>query len=188
MGSPIPKFQLGFNNSVTYKNFDLNVFFSANVGNKVFNQLLISQTNPQNNTSYFRSVLNYAQVVYKDPTESTANIYNAYVKNPDTKIVSLRNDNTNENGRPSDLFIENGSFIKCKNISLGYRVPEALLAKAHLYALRFYVTVSNAFMITNYSGMDPEIGSWNPLQAGWDNGYYPQPRTFTIGANLNLTR
>lgn len=188
LGSPIPKFQFGFNNSVTYKNFDLNLFFSANVGNKVFNQLLISQTNPQNNTSYFRSVLEYARVAYKDPNESTANIYNAYVTNPNTKIVGLRNDNTNENSRPSDLYIQDGSFIKCKNISLGYRVPEAILAKAHMHALRFYVTVSNAFMITNYSGMDPEIGSWNPLQAGWDNGYYPQPRTFTIGANLNLTK
>lgn len=188
LGSPIPKFQLGFNNSFSYKNFDLNVFFSSNVGNKVFNQLLISQTNPQNNTNYFRSVLDYAQVAYKDPNESTANIYNAYVTNPNTKIPGLRNDNTNENGRPSDLFIEDGSFIRCKNISLGYRVPETLLKKAHVHALRFYVTVSNAFMITNYSGMDPEIGSWNPLQAGWDNGYYPQSRTFTIGANLNLTR
>lgn len=188
LGSPIPKFQFGFNNSFSYKNFDLNVFFSSSLGNKVFNQLLITQTNPQNNTNYFRSVLDYAQVEYKDPNESTANIYNAYVKNPNTKIVGLRNDNTNENGRPSDLFIEDGSFIKCKNISLGYRVPESLLSKAHIHALRFYVTVSNAFMITKYSGMDPEIGSWNPLQAGWDNGYYPQPRTFTIGANLNLTR
>jgi TonB-linked SusC/RagA family outer membrane protein len=188
LGSPIPKFQLGFNNSFSYKNFDLNVFFSSNVGNKVFNQLLITQTNPQNNTSYFRAVMNYAQVAYKDPTESTSNIYNAYVTNPNTKIVGLRNDNTNENSRPSDLYIEDGSFIKCKNISLGYRLPEALLSKVHMHALRFYVTVANAFMITNYSGMDPEIGSWNPLQAGWDNGYYPQPRTFTIGANLNLTR
>ncbi|MCS3796195.1 SusC/RagA family TonB-linked outer membrane protein [Niastella sp. OAS944] len=188
LGSPIPKFQFGFNNSVTYKNFDLNVFFSASLGNKVLNQLLITQTNPQNNTSYFRSVLDFAQVAYIDPKESTSNIYNAYVKNPNTKIPGLRNDNTNENDRPSDLFIEDGSFIKCKNISLGYRVPEALVKKAHVHALRFYVTVSNAFMITKYSGMDPEIGSWNPLQAGWDNGYYPQSRTFTIGANLNLTR
>jgi TonB-dependent starch-binding outer membrane protein SusC len=188
LGSPIPKFQFGFNNSFTYKNFDLNVFFSASLGNKVFNQLLITQTTPQNNTSYFRSVMGYAQVAYKDSTESTANLYNTFVKNPNTKIPGLRNDNTNENDRPSNLFIEDGSFIKCKNISLGYRVPEKILAKAHMHALRFYVTVSNAFMITKYSGMDPEIGSWNPLQAGWDNGYYPQPRTFTIGANLNLTR
>jgi len=188
LGSPLPKFQLGLNNSFSYKNFDLNIFFSSSVGNKVFNQLLISQTNPQNNTNYFRSVMNYAQVAYKDPNASTTNFYNGYVKNPDTKIVGLRNDNTNENSRPSDLYIEDGSFIKCKNITLGYRIPETILSRVHMHALRFYMTVSNAFTITKYSGMDPEIGSWNPLQAGWDGGYYPQPRTFTIGANLNLTR
>ncbi len=188
LGSPLPRFQLGFNNSFTYKNFDLNVFLSSSLGNKVFNQLLISQTNPQNNTNYFRTVMDYARVEYKEPGASPANFHNAYVSNPNTKIVGLRNDNTNENSRPSDLFIEDGSFIRCKNITLSYRFPGKLLSKAHIHALRVYMTVSNAFIITNYSGMDPEIGSWNPLQAGWDGGYYPQPRTFTIGANLNFTR
>ncbi|MBV4358737.1 SusC/RagA family TonB-linked outer membrane protein [Pinibacter aurantiacus] len=186
LGSPLPKAQFGLNNTFTYKNFDFNFFFTSSIGNKVFNQLLISQTNPQNNTNYFKSVLDYAQVVYKDPNGSPSNIYNAFVKNPNTKIVGLRNDNTNENSRPSDLYIEDGSFIRCKNITLGYRLPARLLSKAHINALRVYGTVTNAFIITNYSGMDPEIGSWNPLQAGWDGGYYPQPRTFTVGLNLNL--
>ncbi|MGN6353686.1 MAG: SusC/RagA family TonB-linked outer membrane protein, partial [Parafilimonas sp.] len=188
LGSPLPKFQFGFNNSFTYKNFDLNIFFSGSYGNKVFNQLTISQTYPGNNTNYFKSVLGYARVEYVDPNGSHADVNNAYVSNPNTKIVGLRNDNTNENLRPSDLYIENGSFIRCKNITLGYRLPEKLLSKAHIHALRVYATVSNAFIITNYSGMDPEIGSWNPLQAGWDGGYYPQPRTFTFGLNLNLTK
>lgn len=188
LGSPLPKFQFGFNNSFTYKNFDLNIFFSGSYGNKVFNQLTISQTYPGNNTNYFKSVLGYARVAYVDPNGSHSDVNNAYVSNPNTKIVGLRNDNTNENLRPSDLYIENGSFIRCKNITLGYRVPEKLLSKAHIHALRVYATVSNAFIITNYSGMDPEIGSWNPLQAGWDGGYYPQPRTFTFGVNLNLTK
>jgi TonB-dependent starch-binding outer membrane protein SusC len=86
------------------------------------------------------------------------------------------------------LYIEDGSFIKCKNITLGYRVPDRILAKARMHALRIYATVSNAFIITKYSGMDPEIGSWNPLQAGWDGGYYPQPRTYTFGVSLNLNK
>jgi hypothetical protein len=86
------------------------------------------------------------------------------------------------------LYIEDGSFIRCKNITLGYRFPERLLSRAHLRSLRVYATVTNAFIITKYSGMDPEIGSWNPLQAGWDGGYYPQPRTFTFGVNVNLTK
>lgn len=188
LGSPLPKYQFGFNNSFTYKDFDLNIFFSGSIGNKVFNQLTISQTYPGNNTNYFKDVLGYARVEYVDPNASHADVNNAYVSNPDTKIVGLRNDNTNENLRPSDLFIEDGSFIRCKNITLGYRVPERLLSKVHMHTLRVYATVSNVFIITNYSGMDPEIGSWNPLQAGWDGGYYPQPRTFTLGVNLNLTK
>jgi len=188
LGSPLPKFQFGFNNSFTYKDIDLNIFFSASLGNKVLNQLTISQTYPRNNTNYFKSVLDYARVEYLDPNASHADVNNAYVSNPNTKITGLRNDNTNENLRPSDLFIEDGSFIRCKNITLGYRVPERILSKAHIHALRIYATVSNAFIITKYSGMDPEIGSWNPLQAGWDGGYYPQSRTFTFGVNLNLTK
>jgi TonB-dependent starch-binding outer membrane protein SusC len=188
LGSPLPKFQFGLNNSFTYKDFDLNIFLSGSYGNKVFNQLTISQTYPRNNTNYFKSVLDYARVEYVDPNGSRTDVNNAYVSNPNTTITGLRNDNTNENLRPSDLFIEDGSFIRVKNITLGYRLPQRLLSKAHIHALRIYATVSNAFIITDYSGMDPEIGSWNPLQAGWDGGYYPQPRTFTIGANLNLTK
>ncbi|HKO79086.1 MAG TPA: SusC/RagA family TonB-linked outer membrane protein, partial [Chitinophagaceae bacterium] len=188
LGSPLPKYQFGFNNSFTYKDFDLNIFFSANLGNKVLNQLTISQTYSGNNTNYFKSVLGYARVEYLDPNAPRNDINNAYVSNPNTKIPGLRNDNTAQNLRPSDLYIEDGSFIRCKNITLGYRLPQKLLSKAHIHALRIYATVSNAFIITDYSGMDPEIGSWNPLQAGWDGGYYPQPRTFTFGINLNLTK
>lgn len=188
LGSPLPKFQFGLNNSINYKDFDLNIFLSANLGNKVFNQLTISQTYSGNNTNYFKSVLGYARVEYVDPNAAHDDVNNAYVSNPNTKIPGLRNDNTNENLRPSDLYIEDGSFIRCKNITLGYRLPERILSKAHIHALRIYATVSNAFTITKYSGMDPEIGSWNPLQAGWDGGYYPQSRTFTVGINLNITK
>lgn len=189
LGSPLPKYQLGLNNSFTYKNFDFNIFFSANVGNKVFNQLTIQQENPQNNTSYFTSVLNYAKLALINPNGDPNNVNNVYVTNPNTKIVGLRNDNTNENLRPSDLYIQDGSFVRCKNITLGYRFPQSLkfMQKA-LQTARIYITVTNAFLITKYKGMDPEIGSWNPLQAGWDAGYYPQPRTFTIGVNLGLTK
>ena len=188
LGSPLPKFQFGFNNSITYKDFDLNIFLSASLGNKVLNQLTISQTYPRNNTNYFKSVMNYAKVEYIDPNGARDDINNAYVSNPNTTIPGLRNDNTNENLRPSDLYIEDASFIRCKNITLGYRIPAKILSKAHIHALRVYATVSNAFIITKYTGMDPEIGSWNPLQAGWDGGYYPQSRTFTFGLNLNLTK
>jgi len=188
LGSPIPKFQFGFNNSVNYKGFDLNIFFSGSVGNKVFNQLPVSQNNPLNNTNYFTGVLNYAKTALINPNGDPTNVNNVYVTNPNTTIISLRNDNTNENTRFSNLALEDGSFIRCKNITVGYNLPQTLLTKAHLYALRLYANISNVFTITKYTGMDPEVGSWNPLQAGYDGGYYPQSRVFTIGASVKLTK
>jgi TonB-dependent starch-binding outer membrane protein SusC len=186
LGSPLPKFQGGINNNFTFKNFDLNIFFSGNYGNKVFNQVAVTQTNSQNNTNYFAAVLNYARVALVDPAGSASDVNNVYVTNPNTTIAGLRQDNTNDNNRSSTLFLEDGSFLKCKNITLGYKLPQSILSKIHVNAFRIYGTVTNVFTITKYTGMDPEIGSWNPLQAGWDNGYYPQPRVFTIGANISF--
>jgi len=186
LGSPLPKFQYGINNTFNYKNFDLNIFFSGNYGNKVFNQIRVSQTDPGNNTNYFTDVLNYAKLALVDPNGSATDVNNVYVTNPKTTIKGLRNDDTNGNNRPNSLFIEDASFLRCKDITLGYRFQESLLSKISVHSVRVYATVTNAFVITKYKGMDPEIGSWNPLQSGWDGGYYSQPRVFTVGANITL--
>ncbi|MBB6130651.1 SusC/RagA family TonB-linked outer membrane protein [Mucilaginibacter lappiensis] len=186
LGSPIPKFQYGINNTFSYKNFDLNIFFSGSYGNKVFNQVAVPENDPGNHATFFTSVLNYAKLALVDPNGSATDVNNVYVTNPNTTVVGVRNDNTNSNNRPNSLMIEDGSFLRCKNITLGYRISESLLSKISVKSVRIYANVSNAFIITKYKGMDPEIGSWNPLQAGWDNGYYPQPRVFTIGANITL--
>ncbi|WP_211172682.1 SusC/RagA family TonB-linked outer membrane protein [Chitinophaga sp. Ak27] len=188
LGSPIPKYQLGFNNTFSYKNFDLNIFFAANVGNKVYNQMRINGEYPGTSYGYMKALTNYAKLTLIDPNGSATDIDNIKVTNPDTRIVGIRNDNTNDNNRNSDKFVEDGTFLRCKNISLGYTLPESLISKVSIKYLRVYVNVSNAFIITNYKGMDPEIGSWDPLSAGVDNGYYPQPRVFTIGANIKLTK
>ena len=188
LGSPQPKFQFGFNNSFSYKGLDLNIFFSGNVGSKVYNQLPVNQLNPLNNTNYFTGILNYAKTALIDPAGNPNDFNNVYVTNPNTTIMSLRNDNTNENLRFSNLFLEDASFIRCKNITLGYNLPQNLLAKAHIYSFRVYANVSNAFTITKYTGMDPEVGSWNPLEAGYDGGYYPQSRVFSVGVNVKLTK
>ncbi len=188
LGSPQPKFQFGFNNSFNYKGFDLNIFFSGNLGSKVYNQLPVNQLNPLNNTNYFTGILNYAKTALVDPAGDKNDFNNVYVTNPNTTIMSLRNDNTNENLRFTNLFLEDASFIRCKNITIGYTLPQKMLTKVHLYSLRLYANVSNAFTITKYTGMDPEVGSWNPLQAGYDGGYYPQSRVYTIGVNVKLTK
>ncbi|WP_428232801.1 SusC/RagA family TonB-linked outer membrane protein [Flavobacterium sp.] len=186
LGSPLPKLQFGFNNTVSYKNFDLNIFFSGSVGNKVYNQVALSQNNPLNNTSYFVGVLDYARTALIDPNGSDSDVNNVYVTNPNTTIPSLRNDDTNENSRMTNIALEDASFIRCKNITLGYNFPKKILEKVHLDSVRFYANVTNVFIITKYSGMDPEIGSWDPLQAGYDAGYYPQARLYTFGFNVRL--
>jgi hypothetical protein len=188
LGTAIPKLQIGFNNSFSYKSFDLNVFFSANVGSKVLNAMRINGDNPNQNFGYFKSVLNYAKLGMIDPNGSATDVNNVYVTNPGTTIQRISQSSGNDNNRLSDRFIEDGSFIRCKNITFGYTLPQKLLTKVHMSSLRVYFNVTNAFIIKKYSGVDPEIGSWDPLLAGVDNGYYPQPRVFTIGANLALTK
>jgi TonB-linked SusC/RagA family outer membrane protein len=186
LGSPIPKVQLGLNNTFTYKNFDLSIFFTSNIGNKVYNVTRKNHENPQGNTAYFSNLSNYAQLALVDPNGSASDINNVYVTNPDTKIFGLRNDKTNGNERVTDLYVEDGSFVRLKNISLGYTLPVSTTQKLHLKSLKVYASATNLFTITNYSGMDPEIGSWDPLSAGIDDGYYPQPRIITLGLNLSL--
>jgi TonB-linked SusC/RagA family outer membrane protein len=188
LGSPIPKVQLGLNNTFTYKNFDLNVFFNASIGNKVFNQLRVTSENPGSSYGYFRTLNNYAKLELIDPAGSSTDPYNVRVTNPNTDIPGVRNDNTNGNVRFSDKFIEDGTFVRCKNISLGYTLSENLLKKMYVSALRVYANVTNAFTITKYSGMDPEVGSWDPINAGIDNGFYPQSRRFTFGLNITLSK
>jgi TonB-linked SusC/RagA family outer membrane protein len=186
LGSPYPAFTFGFNNTFTYKNFDLNIFFTGSYGNKVYNELAQAQDNPLTNTNYFTGVLNYARTALINPTGDATNVNNVYVTNPNTTILSLRNDDTNQNNRFSSLYLEDGSFIRCKTIALGYNFPKSVLQKVHMNSLRIYVNIMNAFIITKYTGMDPEIGSWNPLQSGYDSGYYPQSRVYTIGLNVKL--
>lgn len=188
LGSPIPKLQFGLNNSISYKKFDLNIFLTGNYGNKVFNQMRMTGEYPGTSFGYLKALNNYARLALIDPEKPATDINNVYVSNPDTDIPGIRNDNTNGNNRASDKYVEDGSFIRFKTISLGYTLPENLLEKVHIHALRVYVNVSNAFLITKYKGMDPEIGSWNPLNAGYDSGFYPQPRVFTVGASLQLTK
>ena len=188
LGSPIPKAQLGFNNTFSYKNFDLNIYFTANIGNKVYNQLRMNGESPSSSYGYMKILSQHAVLGLTDPNGSSTDVNNVYVVNPETRIVGVRNDDTNGNNRISDIYVEDGSFIKCKNISVGYTFPEKLLSKTPLRSVRIYANVTNVFIISKYTGMDPEIGGWSPIDAGVDYGFYPQPRVFTLGVNISLNK
>ena len=188
LGSPLPVFQYGINNTFSYKNFDLTVFMTGDYGNKIFNQLKVNAENPNQNFGYFKSVLDYAKIAMVNAAGSSSDINNVYISNPSTNIVRISQSSGNQNQSFSDKYVEDGSFLKCKSIALGYNFSEKVLSKIHLRSLRVYANATNVFTITKYSGYDPEIGSWNPFSAGVDNGYYAQPRVFTIGANISLNK
>ena len=88
----------------------------------------------------------------------------------------------------SDWYVENGSYVRLKNLTIGYTLPSEWTKKITINNLRFFVAAQNLFTITGYSGLDPEIGEINnsPLYKGCDMGFYPQPRTFMFGLSLKL--
>jgi len=189
LGSPLPNFQYGINNTFNYKQFDLTVFMSGEYGNKIFNQVIVNGDDPNQNFGYLQAVSNYARIGLITPVAaggSASDINNVYITNPSTNITRISQSSGDQNTIFSDRYIQNGSFLKCKSIALGYNFNRDLISKLHIASLRVYANVSNVFTITKYQGYDPEIGSWNPLAAGIDNGYYAQPRVISIGADISL--
>jgi len=171
IGSPLPKFTYGITNSFTYKGFDLSVFLQGSYGAKIFNFLrwqLEKMDNPYYNQ--LRSVMDR----YTD-------------NNTDGKLPRFTYTNVN-NVYMSDRYVENGSYMRIQNLTIGYRLPAGLLGKAKMNNARVYLSIQNLHTFTKYSGYDPEIGAFdnNIRLMNVDAGHYPVPRTITIGANIEL--
>ena len=92
----------------------------------------------------------------------------------------------NSNGIFSDYFVEDGSFVRAQNMQLGYTFPSDCMTRMGLDDLRIYTSVSNAFTLTKYRGYDPTASSGEPVGGGFDNGFYPTPRTYLLGVNLKF--
>lgn len=186
IGNPDPKFILGLNNYLAYKGFDLNIFLNAVYGNKIYNQLRKDFTNPMNNSGMLKETTGIAQIETIDPSGSDQDIANVRVSNPNASIQRITVSDANDNSRMSNRFIEDGSYLRLKNISLGYTFPQKLLKKYQIENLRLYVNIQNLFTWTKYSGYDPEIGSYNQnvLLKGIDYARYPSQRIYTFGLNF----
>ncbi|MCG6187251.1 SusC/RagA family TonB-linked outer membrane protein [Maribellus maritimus] len=203
IGSPLPKFTFGFNNTFSYKNFELNVFINGSYGNKILNYVgrsLISMESMWNNQ--LSDAVNRAKLEAVNPdkqypslnsTGSTVNAWyedidNIQVKNPDTDIPRAIAGDPNDNKRISDRFIEDGSYLRFKNITLSYYVPKKLLRNLSIDNLRVYSNIQNMWTITKYTGFDPEVGAsqTNDNVSGLDNGRYPSPRIYTFGLSITF--
>ena len=105
--------------------------------------------------------------------------------NPTNEQFQINADNTN-NLQISDWLVENGSYLRLKNIQLGYSLPQNVLNHYNISGIRVWIGAYNLLTFTNYTGLDPEIGNSNPLNNGVDDGYYPQSATYMMGINMTF--
>lgn len=161
LGNPFPWLTYGLNASANWMGFDLQIFFQGVAGNEIYNALRLRTEGTGNEATLSTTMRN----VWK------ADNPNGTIPNP---LGGSHNKDNNSR------FVEDGSYLRLKNVQLGYTLPESISAKAGLSRVRFYLSGSNIFTLTNYTGYDPEVGG------GVDYGNYPQARTFMLGLNLNF--
>lgn len=164
IGNPSPDCIFGFNNTFSYKNFDLSIFFQGALGNQVWNGVRASHESMNSTYNQLATTLkrwtgegssySMPRAIYADP---------------------------NNNSRASTRWLEDGAYAKLKNLTFGYTLPEKWTRKAKMKALRLYVSLDNLCTITNYSGLDPEAGL-----SGLDYGVYPSARTYMFGASVKF--
>lgn len=199
IGSPLPKFTFGWTNTFRYKNLDLSIFLNGSYGNKVINYNSLTLTHMNSTwTNQLQSVVSKRarlepidpSIVYADGSKWYDHIDNVRVKNPGTKTPHTSINDPNDNDRISDRYVEDGSFLRIKNITLGYTFPKALLNKAKIENLRVYVNIQNLYTFTKYTGYDPEVGvstqDSTGLTYGLDNGRYPSPAMYSFGLNITF--
>lgn len=186
IGVAQPKYFGGLNQQFTYKNFDLSIFLNFQVGNDVINANKLEFTNaytPNANmlaimNNRWRNVNDQGEVV-TDPTELAKLNANATLWSPSTSSNSFT---------LHSWAVEDGSFLRVNNISLGYNFPESITQKIKIQKLRIYITANNVAIITGYSGYDPEVSTRRatPVTPGVDYSAYPRSRTYIAGINLTL--
>ncbi len=174
IGNPNPDFTYGFNVDASYAGFDLSLAFQGVAGNDIFN-----------NTKY------YLDGGALNSNVSTRRLDAWSPENSGSSEPTKADQYTNTTGYPSSAYIEDGSYFRLKNVTLGYTLPENIVEKVKLKTLRCYVQAQNLLTFTKYSGFDPEIGTntalnWEGPEYGVDRGTYPQARSFVFGVNLGF--
>jgi TonB-linked SusC/RagA family outer membrane protein len=184
IGNANPKYTGGFNNTFSYKGIDLSVFLDFTVGNDIYNANVLnnSRLNLDNLNTFAIyadrwTTINTAGQRITDPTELEA--INVGKTNPAF--------NGNTTGRLYSDIIEDGSFLRINNISLGYTLPKDWLKKSKISNLRIYFTAYNLYVFTKYSGYDPEVSVLNnAITRGVDFSAYPRSKSFITGLNISL--
>ncbi|MDR0574515.1 MAG: TonB-dependent receptor [Tannerella sp.] len=170
IGCAQPDFFGGFGNTFTYKNFELNINTVFSYGNDIYNGTRASMENMQGSSNMFASTVN--RWTPQNQNNTMPRMYRS-------KAVM----------RVSSQYVEDGSYLRIQNITLGYNVPRrALSFTKHVTSLRLYASLQNVFTFTNYSGNNPEVSRYGSdnLGSGYDNFTYPLSKTVTFGLNINF--
>ncbi len=171
IGSPHPDFIYGINGGVTYKNWELSLFFQGSQGNEIFNAMK-------------------THLYQFDETNKHKDMLDSWTpQNTNTDMPRITAKDKNNTNRTSDRFVEDGSYLRLKNITLSYKMPKKWMEKVNIGSMMVYVSGQNLWTLTNYSGADPEIGQRsldNYLSRGVDIGTYPQAKTMVMGVKINF--
>ena len=166
IGNPTPDWTLGFNGGLEFKNFDFSFLFTGAFGHQIFNGAQ-------------RQDLRYTNRPESDLGRWTG---------PGTSndIPRYTWSDVNNNYRVSDMYIENGSYLRMRNIQIGYTLPRKVLDRIRCVAWRFYISGENLLTFTGYSGAEPEIGAQSSFDIGIDRGVYPAARTYRFGTSISF--
>jgi len=179
LGSAIPKYTFGATGNFEYSNFDLSVFFQGQTGNKIYSQVNMD-------IEGFYRPFNITQRVYDQRWRGEGT-------SDDMPRVSYNGASNNK--YPSSRFLEDGSYVRLKNLQVGYTIPEKVVSRLRIKSLRFYVSGQNLWTWTNYTGLDPEMHISDNVKrdayggdvgAGIDWGTYPSAKSYVFGLNLNF--
>ena len=150
--------------------FDAQLFFTGSQGNEIYNY-----------NKYFTDFPSFV-----NGGRSTRVLDSWTPTNTNATLPALSNSITNNEGDPNSYYVEDGSYFRLKNLQVGYTLPEDVTHKIKMSSLRFYVQATNLFIITDYSGFDPEIVSYDNLSLGIDSRIYPNSQMFTLGDNFKF--
>lgn len=195
IGNSNPDFQGGFGLSGQWKNLDFSANFTYMVGFDVYNATAYAlSSSSRSQYDFFNAYSDFSgsRWRYTDPTTGECMYKNAYIDGA-TETYKAMNANA-KLWNPADLvnnqlisyFIEDGSFLRCSDITIGYTLPSALTKKWGISKLRVYTSASNLFLITSYSGYDPEIDIQSGLTPSMDYNRYPRNRQFSLGVNVTF--
>ncbi len=170
-GSPNPDFTYGFNMNLEYKNFDLTAFFYGAAGKDAIN--------------YVKWWTDFVPSFQGGKSRNA--LYNSWTTSKTNATVPIQEESGNfsTNGTPNSYYLENASYFRMKNLSIGYSLPASLIKRAHIDMFRIYVQATNLFTATKYTGLDPEIIGGDRA-FGIDAGVYPTVRQFFVGVNVNF--